>query len=159
MPLFGSQKGMWIVTSEYGMKGGVYLVGPKKPGPALDYSAGSIHAIRSDPTYRFLIMDRGLKRKRDVASPYEFMVAMRDVMYRNVELIDETLLLLMLCCKQYRVELTMDRDYFELTLTNSESGSREHLDGWSLCSDFKGASWEQFELFLVGTLGGAIKGR
>lgn len=94
-----------------------------------------------------------------MASPYEFMVAMRDVMYRNVVLIDDTLLLLMLYYKQYRVELTMDRDYFELTLTNSENGSREHLDGWSLCSDFKGASWEQFELFLVGSLGGAIKGR
>lgn len=135
------------------------MAGMKKSGPALDYSVKSVSTIQGDPSYRFLIMNQGLKKRGAMATPYDFMVEMRDVMHQSVELIDETLLLLVLSYRQYRLELTMDRDFFEISLVDRANRCREHLDGWSLCFAFKEATWEQFELFLVGTLGGAIKGR
>lgn len=86
------------------------------------------------------------------ATPAHYMRRMRNLLWMYPEIADDTITIASVHYQQYVMLLSVDRDFFELSIFDKTMHTARTLLSWQFVSDWEGVTWEEFWVCMKGWL-------
>ena len=114
-----------------------------------------LREIQENGSFRMQLFRSGIQGKSD--TPYHYMLASQSMLWSYPEISDETLLIVLCAYQHYELKISVDRDFFELSIREKDLNYTTHLLHWQFASDWEGLSWVEFEACMVSWMAAGIK--